>query len=240
MEVGGPVTAGWNDSRVAAGHGVSSASSRWYSASSAISGARCSRTPRPRRRSSRGPNCRCLLDQVALGLDAAGRRRGSSGSASSASTITRAWARFTVAGTQRLGGLGPPRRRARQPTRVTGVRSRAPPGSGSPATSRSTGPGRVGHVVGGREHPQPFGLGRADDPRQIRSRSSCFSAGRSGTPGRSQRARPATRSTQVERGGVGAGHRASQAPTTDTSSGSETFVHRGNLRVIWFAWTELG
>ncbi len=93
VEVGGPVTARRNDNRVAAWARVSSATSRWYSASSAISGARCSRTPRPRWRSSRGPKVAACSTRYASAFTTRSSPR-SSGSASNASTTTRAWARF--------------------------------------------------------------------------------------------------------------------------------------------------
>ena len=144
-------------SRVAAWARVSSASSRWYSASSAISGARCSRTPRPRWRSSRGPNDRGLLDQVGLGLhdqvvtQLLGQRLQRLDDHPGLGQVQ-------VAGTQRVGGLRPLRPERRSQRRVPAYGPVVVPGLGRQPRRGGPVTGRLGDVVGGSEHPEPLGL----------------------------------------------------------------------------------
>ena len=99
----------------------------------------------------------------------------SSGSASNASTITRAWARFTspAPSASAVCVHCDPRAAANAACRRTvpwlsRVWCRQP-GRGGPVT------GLLGDVVGGCEDPQPFGLGTCLITRATRSRNSCLS-----------------------------------------------------------------
>ena len=168
-----PSPRGRNDSRVAAWARVSSASSRWYSASSATSGARCSRTPRPRCRSSRGPNAapaRPGRPRPSRPGRHPGRRgapptpRRSPGPAPRSGHRHRARRRSASTAT-----------RERQPTRRAGVRSRGRPWSGRQPGRGGPVTGLLGDVVGGSEDPQLLGL-HAALTRATRSRNSRRSA----------------------------------------------------------------
>ena len=168
---------------------VSSASSRWYSASSAISGARCSRTPRPRWRSSRGPKVAACSTRYASAFTTRSSPR-SSGSASNASTITRACARFRSPAPRASAvcvHVDPSEARQRRvpaygPVVVAGLGRQ--PGGGGPVA------GLLGDVVGGREHPQLLGHQRAPDPSDPQQELLPLTD-ECGTPDRSQPARPA-------------------------------------------------
>ena len=224
-----PSPRGRRSSRVAAWARVSSASSRWYSASSAISGARCSRTPRPRWRSSRGPNDRGLLDQVGLGLDD--------------QVVTEVVGQRV----QRLDdhpGLGQVQSPAPSASAVcvhrdprdaanAACRRTVPwfsrvwcrqPGRGGPVT------GLLGDVVRGSEDPQLLGHHACLDPRDPQQELLPLT-GR--TELRTDRRELVQPTLDRSRGcGVRAGHRTIQAPTTDSSSGLRTPCPQGVPRKL--------
>ena len=210
---------------VAAWARVSSATSRWYSTSSAISGARCSRTPRPRWRSSRGPNNRGLVDQVGLGLHdqvvTQVFRQGIHGLDDRPRL-----GQVQNAGRQPVGSPGPPRLKRRSQRRRDGERSQALSRvwwASQVAVDRSP----VSSAMSSRSCEDPQLFGRPAVPWPARRGAGIRIVRRSnGTPGGSRRARPTRRR---------AGRAARRTcwtyndPSTDhrQSSASEPPVHKG-------------
>ena len=179
----------WKETLVAALARFSSSTRRLYSASSAISGAMTSRSPRLRRRSSSRPEVTGLADQVRLGLRAhlrvEGRRE----------VVQRLHDHLRVRDVDRTRGpvmplppstARPELPRGRQSANCTRV---VAGGVGQPVRGRP-GAGLDGNVVGDREDTHPLGLSTGDEPRQSDQKVLLF-AGLFGSPGRSGQGRPA-------------------------------------------------